>query len=62
MLCFVSRKNNSVTVGLNFLLVFMAIISNTVNTLFSVLNYSLLNFNSIIRREYPAPPPLLKNL
>ena len=56
MLCFVSRKNNSVTVGLNFLLVFMAIISNTVNTLFSVLNYSLLNFNSIIRREYPAPP------
>ena len=61
MLCFVSRKNNSVTVGLNFLLVFMAIISNTVNTLFSVLNYSLLNFNSIIRREYPAPP-LLKNL
>ena len=45
MLSFLPVKNNSVTIGLKFLLAFMsAIISSNVITLFfSLLDYSLLN-------------------
>ena len=64
MLSFLPLKNNSVTIGLTFLLAFIAAIisSNTVNTYF-LLNYSLLNFyrhHQLFMRnqEMPLDPSL----
>ena len=64
MLSFLPLKNNSVTIGLTFLLVFISAIisSNTVNTYF-LLNYSLLNFyrhHQLFMRnqEMPLDPSL----
>ena len=49
---FLPLKNNSVTIGLNFLLDFISVIisSNTINTLFSLLDYNLVNFHK--RRQF----------
>ena len=64
MLSFLPLKNNSVTIGLTFLLAFISAIisSNTVNTYF-LLNYSLLNFyrhHQLFMRnqEMPLDPSL----
>ena len=47
MLSFLSLRNNSVTIGLHFLLPFISAIisSNIINPFFSLLDYSLLYFH-----------------